>query len=66
MKEKAQRQLMKEFRRRFSNKEQNNASFAVDQADEKHYIWSFVLNNQRHEWIYVYQSRIIVRSVSAI
>ncbi|WP_085520909.1 hypothetical protein [Tuberibacillus sp. Marseille-P3662] len=66
MKEKAQRKLMKEFQQSFSKKEQQKASFYVDREDEKHYIWSFVLNNRLYEWIFVYQSGIVVRSVCSI
>lgn len=61
LEKKAIRRLKKEFEK-LSQENQDQAAFYIDRQDDKHYVWDFEIENKRFEWIYVYETGIIVKS----
>lgn len=61
LEKKAIRKLKKEFEK-LSQENQDQAAFYIDRQDDKHYVWDFEIENKRFEWIYVYETGIIVKS----
>ncbi|MDC7724298.1 MULTISPECIES: hypothetical protein [Priestia] len=61
LEKKAIRKLKKEFEK-LSQENQDQAAFYIDRQDDKHYAWDFEIENKRFEWIYVYETGIIVKS----
>lgn len=61
LEKKAIRKLKKEFEK-LSQENQDQAAFYIDRQDDKHYVWDFEIENRRFEWIYVYETGIIVKS----
>ncbi|MFL0475807.1 hypothetical protein ACH0CI_27910 [Priestia sp. 179-F W1.4 NHS] len=61
LEKKAIRKLKKEFEK-LSQENQDQAAFYIDRQDDKHYVWDFKIENKRFEWIYVYETGIIVKS----
>jgi hypothetical protein len=60
LEKKAIRKLKKEFEK-LSQENQDQAAFYIDRQDDKHYVWDFEIENRRFEWIYVYETGIIVK-----
>ncbi len=60
LEKKAIKKLKKEFEK-LSQEKQDEAAFYIDRQDEKHYVWDFEIENRRFEWIYVYETGIIVK-----
>lgn len=60
LEKKAIRKLKKEFGK-LSQENQDQAAFYIDRQDDKHYVWDFEIENRRFEWIYVYDTGIIVK-----
>jgi len=60
LEKKAIKKLKKEFEK-LSQEKQDQAAFYIDRQDDKHYVWDFEIENRRFEWIYVYETGIIVK-----
>lgn len=60
LEKKAIKKLKKEFEK-LSQEKQDQAAFYINRQDDKHYVWHFEIENRRSEWIYVYETGIIVK-----
>ncbi|MEM5003385.1 hypothetical protein [Priestia megaterium] len=60
LEKKAIKKLKKEFEK-LSQEKQHQAAFYIDRQDDKQYVWDFEMENRCFEWIYVYETGIIVK-----
>ncbi|MCQ6267776.1 hypothetical protein M1K46_19290 [Fictibacillus sp. WQ 8-8] len=63
MKEKALRKLRKEFQKTYTIDQQRQAKFFLDTWDSKTYTWTFHLDGHLVLWVYIYQTKTVLKCV---